>query len=279
MYLSPEEVSELNINIVPLTVTLHGKSYGQGLDIGAKDFYSLLSETREFPVTSQPSPGIFVETYRRLAASDPDILSVHISSGLSGTLNVAQLAATMVSEAKINLHDTKTLSAAAGWQAIAAARALKANWAKDQVIALMKKISNAAESIFTLNELRYLAHGGRVSHIKNLLGSVLNIKPIIGVEKVKGTYVQLSQAWTFEHAIGELVNHMSHQYSPDISLRVQVVHGQNLEGAQMLRDLVNKRYKCTWLPTCSVCPVLGAHTGPSVVGIAYAPESIFEGIP
>jgi DegV family protein with EDD domain len=143
----------------------------------------------------------------------------------------------------------------------------------------MKKISDSADSIFTLNELRYLVHGGRVSHIKSLLGSVLNIKPIIGVEKVKGTYVQLGQAWTSEQAVEGLVNQVARQYSPGISLRAQVVHGQNLEGAQMLHDLVDKRYRCTWFPTCSISPVLGAHTGPSVVGMAYAPESLFEGMP
>ena len=277
--LSPEQLIELDIHVVPLVVTLEGKSYREGVDIQPGEFYRLLAATDSLPVTSQPSAGDFAEIYRRLAATDPGILSIHMTSGLSGTFNAAQAGAELAPEANVTHIDTKTLSAAAGWQVEAAARALKAGWPKEQVLALMERISAASESMYTLKELKYLIHGGRISHMKGLIASVLNIKPLIGVEKVNGTYVQLGQARTFKRAIKGLVDLMARQHAPGSDLRVQVLHSYNPEGAAMLRELIDQRFDCTWLPVGPMSLVLGAHTGPSMVGVAYASLAAFADVP
>jgi len=275
VWLPPEQLAELNIHIVPLIVTLEGKSYREGVDIQPDEFYRLLAATDSLPITSQPSAGVFAEIYRRLAVTDPDILSIHMTSGLSGTFNAAQAGAKLVPEANVTLVDTKTLSAAAGWQVETAARALKAGWPKEQVLALMERIGTASESMYTLKELKYLIHGGRISHMKGLIASVLNLKPLIGVEKVNGTYVQLGQVRTFKRAVKGLVDLMAQQHAPGSALRVQVLHAHNPEGAAMLRDLVDQRFDCTWLPVGPMSLVLGAHTGPSMVGVGYASLAAF----
>jgi len=277
--LSPEQEVELGIHVVPLIVTLEGKSYHEGVDIRPDEFYRLLAATDSLPITSQPSAGEFAETYRRLAATDPDILSIHMSSGLSGTFNAAQAGAKLVPGANITFVDTKTLSAAAGWQVEAAARALKAGWTKEQILVLMERIGAASESIYTLKELKYLIHGGRISHMKGLIALVLNIKPLIGVEKVNGTYVQLGRVRTFKRAVEGLVDLVARQHAPGSALRVQVLHSYNPEGAAMLRELVDQRFDCTWLPVGSMSLVLGAHTGPSMVGVAYASMAAFADMP
>ena len=277
--LPPEQVAELNIHVVPLIVTLEGKSYREGVDIQPGEFYRLLAATDSLPITSQPSAGDFAGTYRQLAATDPDILSIHISSGLSGTVNAARVGAEQVPEANVTIVDAKTLSAAAGWQVEAAARAAKAGWPKEQILALMERIGEASDSIYTLKELRYLIHGGRISHMKGLVASVLNIKPLIGVEKEGGTYVQLGQVRTFQRAVKGLVDLIAQQHAPGSALRVQVLHAYNPEGAAMLRELVDQRFDCTWLPLGPMSLVLGAHTGPSMVGVAYAPLAAFADVP
>jgi len=279
LWLPPEQAAELNIHIVPLIVTLEGKSYREGVDIQPGEFYRLLAATDSLPITSQPSAGEFAEVYRRLAVTDPDILSIHITSGLSGTVNAAQAGAAMVPEANITIVDTKTLSAAAGWQVEAAAKALKAGWSKEQALALMERIGAATESMYTLKELKYLIHGGRISHMKGLIASVLNLKPLIGVEKVNGTYVQLGQARTFKRAVKGLVDLIGKQHAPGSALRVQVLHSYNSEGAAMLREQVDQRFDCTWLPVSPMSLVLGAHTGPTMVGVGYAPLATFADIP
>ncbi|MGD2041795.1 MAG: DegV family protein, partial [Anaerolineae bacterium] len=180
--LPPEQMAALDIHAVPLVVTLDGVSYREDVDIQPDEFYRLLATTDSLPTTSQPSAGAFAETYRRLAATDPDILSIHMSSGLSGTFNAAQAGAELVPEANITLVDTKTLSAAAGWQVEAAAHAVQAGWSLDRILDLMARIGAATNSIYTLKELKYLIHGGRISHMKGLIASLLNLKPLIGVE-------------------------------------------------------------------------------------------------
>jgi len=277
--LSPEQVAGLGIHIVPLVVTLGGRSYREGVDIRSDEFYRLLAATDSLPITSQPSAGDFAETYRRLAVTDPDILSIHMSSGLSGTVNAARAGAALVPEVNVTIVDTRTLSAAAGWQVEAAARAVEAGWTKERVLALMERIGKASDSIYTLKELKYLIHGGRIGHMKGLIASVLNIKPLIGVEKERGTYVQLGQARTFKRAVKGLVDLMAKQHAPGSALRVQVLHSDNPEGAAMLREQVDRCFDCAWLPVGSMSLVLGAHTGPSMVGVAYAPVEAFADMP
>jgi DegV family protein with EDD domain len=271
LILSPEQLDGLEIHKVPLVVTLDGKTYREGVDIQTEEFYQLLAESTNLPVTSQPSAGDFAEVYRRLAAEDPEILSIHMSSGLSGTYNSAVAGAELVPQAKVTHVDTKTLSAAPGWQVVAAARALRAGWAMEKVLELVYKIGQASESLYTLSELKYLIHGGRISHMKGLIASLLNIKPMIGVEKVGGTYVQYGQARTFKKALDGLVNLMSKQHKLGSELLVQVLYSFNPEGGTMLREAIDKVFQCTWLPMGPMSLVLGAHTGPSMVGVAYAP--------
>jgi DegV family protein with EDD domain len=277
--LSSEQKAELNIHVVPLIVTLDDQSYREDVDIQPDEFYRLLAASEGLPTTSQPSAGDFAETYRQLAATDPDILSIHLTSGLSGTFNSARAGAEMVPEANVTLVDTKTLSAAAGWQVDAAARAVKAGWSIEQVLPLIDRIGAASDSLYTLKELKYLIHGGRISHMKGLLASVLNIKPLIGVEKVNGTYVQLGQARTFKRAVKGLVDRIAKQHAPGSALRTQVLYSNNPDGAAMLREQVDGRFDCTWQPVGPMSLVLGAHTGPSMVGVAYAPEATFADIP
>lgn len=277
--IAAENASQLNVTIVPLVVTLEGVSYREGVDIQPDEFYTLLAASENMPVTSQPSASDFADAYRRLAADDPDILSIHMSSGLSGTFNSAVAGAELVPEANVTHIDTKTLSAAAGWQVEAAALAVRAGWSLAEIRSLLKEIGDASESIYTLGELKYLIHGGRISHMKGLLASILNIKPIIGVEKVGGTYVQLGQMRTFKRALAGLVDRIGEEHTQGSSIRAQVLHSYNPEGAKLLRQLVEEKFECTCLASGPMSLVLGAHTGSSMVGVAYAAPEVFAKIP
>ncbi|MCX6054170.1 MAG: DegV family protein [Chloroflexi bacterium] len=279
VHFSNEQLLAFNIHVVPLVVTLDGKSYKEGVDIKAEGFYPLLESSTELPITSQPSAGDFAKIYSDLAKVDPEILSIHISSGLSGTFASATAGAAMTPAAHVTVIDTKTLSAPAGWQVEAAARGAKAGWSKEQILQKLQKIGEATDVIYTLKELKYLIHGGRISHMKGLLASMLNIKPMIGVEKVKGTYVQHGMARTFAGAVKGLSDYVTKKYREGSKLRVQVLHSYNPEGAQMLIDEMNKRFKCDWLPTGLLSLVLGAHVGSSMVGVAFAPLEVFSDLP
>ncbi|MBT3239654.1 MAG: DegV family protein [Chloroflexi bacterium] len=274
-----ETLEKLDVITVPLTVSLDDKSYREGIDIKTADFYDLLEASKGLPLTSTPSPGDFAEVYKKIAKTDPDILSVHISSGLSGTYNAAIQGADLVPEANVTHFDAKTLSAAVGWMIEAASRAIKAGWSKDKVVALMQKVSDASNSVYTLKELKYLINGGRISHMKGLLANLLNIKPVIGVEKVGGTYEQLGQERNFKRALDGLVKQIKSQHALGSKLRVQVLHAFNPESAALLKEKIDQLFEVEWLPIGVMSLVLGAHTGPSMVGVAYAAQSIFDELP
>lgn len=279
MYLPPEYMPEIDIHVARHTITLENKTYLSGEDIQAEELQKLLMSTNNFPITSQPSAGAFAAIYRRLAATDPDILSIHMSSGLSGVVNAARAGAEMTPEANVTVVDTKTLCAVLGWQVAAAARALKAGWSKEQIIALIQRIGQASESVYTLAELKYLIHGGRISHMKGLIASMLRICPLIGVEKVGGAYVQLGMARTLDQALNGLVRLMTKQHAPGTALRVQVLHSYNPQAAAALREKITPLFECEWMPLNYMSPALAAHTGPTMAGVAYAPRAIFSDVP
>ncbi len=279
MDLTPEQLAGLEIYQVPLLFTLDDKTYQSGVDIQPDEFYQLLGSTESFPTTSQPSPGDFASIYRELAQTDPDILSIHISSGLSGTLNAAHAGAQLVPEARVTFVDTKTLSGAEGWQVYAAARAAQAGWSKEKILALIEQVGAATDTIYTLATLKYLIHGGRISHLKGLLAQVLNVKPLIGVDKTLGKYATYGQERSLNRAILKLADFIAERYAPGTAMRFQVLHGHNLDGAKMLYERLAQMFQATFLPTSSIAPVLGAHTGPGLVGVAYAPLAQFPEIP
>ena len=115
--------------------------------------------------------------------------------------------------------------------------------------------------------------------MKGLIASVLNLKPMIGVETVGGTYTQLGQKRAFNGAVRGLADLITEQHALGSALRVQVLHSMNPEGAEMLKNEVDERFVCDWLPVGPMSLVLGAHTGPSMVGVAFAPQEVFADLP
>ncbi len=181
--------------------------------------------------------------------------------------------------ARITLVDTKTLSAGAGWQVEAAARALKAGWPLQSVLDTVRRIQEQTHSFFTLRELKYLIHGGRISHMKGLIASMLDIKPMIGVENERGTYVQMGQARSFAAAIRGLAQLPAKFMPRGSAVRAQVAHASNPEAADELRQAAAKLFDGTWRATGRLSMVLGAHTGPSMVGLVMAPLAAFSDVP
>jgi DegV family protein with EDD domain len=277
--LSTQQMQGLEIHVAPMKLTLDGKTYSSGVDLSSGEFYDLLEKTEGYPTTSQPSVGDFVELYRELAKVDPNILSVHISSGLSGTLDSARAAAAMVPEAIVTFWDTLTLSSPEGWQVEAAARAVKAGWTLDQVLAMLEKLRANTMGIFTLDTLKYLIHGGRINHLTGLVASLLHIRPVIGVEKQFGKYITLGQERTMKRALQKLGQVVAGTYGEGAHLRVQILHGKNPGGVAQMQEIISQAFQCDWLPTVNVAPILGAHTGGSLIGLCAAPADLYTSLP
>jgi DegV family protein with EDD domain len=279
MDVSQQQLKGLEVEMVPLTIHLDGKTYKSGVDIQPAEFYEILTRNGSLPTTSLPSAGEFAEVYRRLAREDSEILSIHISSGLSGTYSAACKGAEQVPEARVTLYDTLTLSVGQGWQVEAATRAANAGWPMERIRALLERFRQVTETIYTLPDLKYLIHGGRIGHLKGLMASMLNIKPLIGVGKQDGKYYQRGQQRTFQKALAHIVDAIAQDHPRGTPLRAQVAHAENPQGAERLQELVDKAFPCQWLPPTSIAPVLGAHTGPGLVGVAYAAVETYPQLP
>lgn len=275
--LAPETLNRHSIHFASLRINLDEKSYESGVDLDGDTFYKMLGETDSFPTTSQPSAGEFAELYRKLSASGEEILSIHISSGLSGTFNAASAGAQMAPEAKVTVYDSMTLSCPLGWQVETAAIMAESGATIPEILHKLDTLRENVDGIYTLDTLKYLIHGGRISHISGLLASMLNIKPIIGVSKTDGKYVQLAKHVSFKRSIQGIADVVAARYGHGSRLRVQLLHGNNPDGIALLHEKMSESFDCVWLPTVPVAPVLGAHTGPGLVGLSVGPAALFEG--
>ncbi len=277
--LSESEMAALKIHVIPQFINIDGVSYRSGVDLRRDELYRRMSQDHCLPTTSTPSAGDFAAFYRRLAQTDPDILSILVPSRLSGTIDTARAGAAMAPEARVTVVDSRGVSVIQGWQVEQAARAVRAGWGLERVLNLVERVRQASEIIFTVRDLRYLVAGGRISHLKGLLASALNIKPLIGFERLTGLPVQIGAARTFSRALQEMIKIVTKRFAPGAALRVQVGCAASCDGLAALRQMLEATFQCSWLPDVSISPILGVHGGPTVVGMAFAPASVFEEMP
>jgi DegV family protein with EDD domain len=276
--MTQEEIKELGVTIAPLFINFPDGGISAE-DITADDFYRRLKEMDpDIPTTSQPSAGQFAELYRSLAHHNEEILSIHISSGLSGTIDSARLGAKDVPEGKVTVVDTLTLSGGERFQVLAAARGIKAGWSKETILERMKKVQQNTETIYTLETLTYLARGGRIGRVQALAGSLLKIKPIIKVEKSDGKYSTVDKQRTVQRALETIRDHLVNLYGPSTPLWVCVLHGQFQEQAKLLAGMLEEKLDVAKMEILRISPVLGVHTGPGIVGVAVVPMALLSDI-
>jgi DegV family protein with EDD domain len=276
--LTRADIEEHKIKIAPLHIQFPEGGVSAE-EITPDEFYSRLKAMEpDIPTTSQPSAGSFTEMYRALAEVDPDILSVHISSGLSGTLESASLGAQEVSGANITLVDSMTLSGGQRFQVLGAAKGLKAGWSVPKILERLDQIRAATETIYTLETLVYLARGGRIGRVQALAGSILKLKPVIKVDKADGKYDTVGKERTMPKALEGIRQYLLGVYGAQTPLHVSVMHGQFADQANILSDMLKEKLNVAKSEILRISPVLGVHTGPGIVGATVLPLELLDGI-
>jgi DegV family protein with EDD domain len=276
--LTTEDVETHHITVAPLRIQFpEGELTSE--ELAPDDFYNRLQAMApEIPTTSQPSAGDFRELYQRVAGEDAEILSLHISSGLSGTLESARLGASQVEKARIELVDTLTLSGGERFQVLFAALAAKAGWGRQAILERLQQIRADSEVIYTLETLEYLARGGRIGRVQSLAAALLNIKPIITVDKKDGKYNTTGKERTLPRALAKIGALLHERFGQDTPVWVTILHGQRAALAEALEALLREKLAVGRLEILRVSPVLGVHTGPGVVGAAVTPLKYFDGL-
>ncbi len=270
-----EELESLGIIQAPLYIQFPEGEVNSA-DISADEFYNRLEAMRpKIPSTAQPSSGVFAEIYRKVADASKNILSIHVSSGLSGTINSARVGAEHIKETVINIFDSMTLSGGERFQVLTAAWAVKAGWNLKSILERLELIREKTEVIYTLETLEYLARGGRIGRVQALMGSVLKIKPIIRVDHTDGKYTTVAKGRTVSQNLGIIVDHIANMYG-SIPLWATVLHGRFAESADALAKSMTERLNINKMEILRISPVLGVHTGPGIVGTAVMPMELVE---
>jgi len=276
--LTPAEVDANQITVAPLFINfLEGEV--NSTDLTPDEFYTRLDAAfPQIPTTSQPSAGIFADIYRKISQAGEEIISIHISSGLSGTIQSARTGASQLAGSMVHIFDSMTLSGGERFQVLGAAKAISAGWNKEAIIERIQQIRENVEVVFTLETLTYLAKGGRIGRVQALAGSLLNLKPIIHVDKQDGKYSTVSKARTLRRALESIADHLVTVYGSETPLWISVMHGQFAEHAHTLAEILKTKLKVSQLEILRISPVLGVHTGPGVVGVAAVPVHLLEEI-
>lgn len=273
-----EEAEALDIQVAPLFIQFPEGEVSSN-EITPDDFYQRLKNIApRIPTTSQPSTGIFSSIYKKLIDIGEEVISIHISSGLSGTIESAHLGASKIPGKLIDMVDSLTLSGGERFQVLAAAFAARAGRKKEFILDRLSKIRAATEVIYTLETLEYLQRGGRIGRVQALAGALLHIKPIIHVEKSDGKYSTIGKERTIPKALEGITNHIAKVYGKDTPLWVSVLHGQLAEQANKLAEQVKEKVNVGKLEILRISPVLGVHTGPGIVGLAVVPIHLMEGL-
>jgi DegV family protein with EDD domain len=274
--LKREEVESLDIEVAPLFIQFPEGEVNSN-DITPDDFYARLKNLApQIPTTSQPSTGIFSSIYQKLADLGEEVISVHISSGLSGTIQSARQGAAQLPGKLIDMVDSLTLSGGERFQVLAAALAARAGHSKEFILDRLAKIRAKTEVVYTLDTLEYLQRGGRIGRVQALAGALLHIKPIIHVDKSDGKYSTIGKERTIPKALDSIVDYISRIYGRDIPLWVSVLHGAYAEQASILAQLAREKLNVGKLEILRISPVLGVHTGPGIVGLAVVPLQLME---
>lgn len=264
----PAEFIEKNdITVIPLYVNFPDKTYQDGVDLHPQQFYPLLEKTKDnLPKTSTPSINDFLKTYQEILQQGYDIISIHISNGLSSTSSMAEAAARML-KGKIRIFDSKSISLGIGLQVESAVEMVKKNLSIDTILKKLTDIRRRTEVFFSVDTLEYLEKGGRIGKVAALLGTILKIKPIVRVDN--GIYVPLDKVRNQKQAIYKMVEHMVKMLGGEIPEHVAIAHGCAEESALSLQKLVEETFGIKITFFTETGPVIGVHTGPGTLGIAF----------
>jgi DegV family protein with EDD domain len=261
-----------NFRIVPLYVNLGGESYRDYVDLSTDELYARLADAPSPPTTSQPAPGDFLSTYEELGRRYERIYSLQLSSTLSGTYASAVAAAEQVGGA-VRVVDTRTVSAAIAMLALAVRRRLERGTSDDEIDALIERYLTTHGLLFTVDTLEFLARGGRIGRGAAFAGTLLNVKPILGI--VDGEVVPLKRVRGSQKAIEELRSLLLEATEDTESLRIGMVDAAAPDRLATLERLVREaRPKATVDVVSTLGAVVGTHAGPGTLGLFWFDDHI-----
>jgi DegV family protein with EDD domain len=268
--LPPSLAAKYGICVVPQILIMGDRTWRDGVDIDPPTFYELLQSSPTFPSTSQPSAAQFVEVFTTLAEEAEGVLAVLISDELSGTLNSARAAAESLPEIPIEIVDSRAASMQLGLIVLAAARAVAGGAGLTEAAELAREMVPRAQVYFVVDTLEYLHRGGRIGAASRLVGSALNLKPILQVQD--GLVTPVTRVRSRRKALDTTMGLLAEQIPVDSRVHMSVLHVAAPDEAAQLQSQLEGCFQPVEMVETECGPVIGAHTGPGTVGVAFYVE-------
>jgi DegV family protein with EDD domain len=258
---------EYDIKVIPLPYVWDGETYFD-FDIGPREFYKKLRDSKTIPMTSGPPPKLFKEQFEALGQDGNPILAITVAKFFSSTYKAAKLAKDMVSDLDVTVFSSDSNSMGLGFQVLAAARATREGKDLDEVLTVLDRVKQTTGIVFAAPHIKYLLRGGRINHIQYFFASVLNLIPIMEIKN--GPIKPVERVRRSKNIIPRLLELAANRLENEKPLRMAVVHVDAEAKAWELAKAVRERFSPDELITTEITPVLGIHAGPDAIGLAYS---------
>ena len=270
----PEQVSRYDIEVVPVPLIINDKTYRDGIDITPTQFYEMLREAKRLPTTSASSPTPYFEAFRNASRKAPHVLCLTEPSRFSAMYNSArtamETAKDKLGDVVVDVMECTTAAAGQGLVALAAARAAASGSSLKEVKQIVQNIMSRVNLFATLDTLHYLARSGRVPQAAAIVDSVLSIKPVFTLDHANPHLVGLPRS--IKGAIDRITSLIKKTTHQGNKLHIAVMHADALKEATNLKDKIASRFDCPEIYVTEFTPVMGVHTGPGLVGVAFYEE-------
>src|SRR5690625_329886 len=266
-YIPESLLDKYNIHTVPLSVTFGDESYREGIDITTEEFYQKVKTEKALPSTSQPAIGAFIELYEKLSKEYDGIISIHLSKKFSGTYDAAKSAGAIVDKVNVYPYDSELSAMPQGFYALEAAEMVQAGKSAEEIITRLDEMKSKTRAYFMVDDLSHLQRGGRLNSAQAILGSLLNIKPVLHI--VDGLIVPFEKIRTRKKAIARIMSMLEEDIEKKEIKRVVFIHANNEQQVMKIHDKFAKKYPHIETIISYFGPVIGTHLGEGSIGVSW----------
>ena len=269
-YIPPAQVQEFDIKVIPQVLIWDDETLLDGVDIQPTAFYKRLRGSKTMPTTSQATIGAFKEVFAPLVAEGRPILAILVSNKLSGTIQSAEQAKAEFPEAKIVILDSEAAAMALGFQVLAAARGAREGKSFEEVTEIARQAKHQTGVLLVVDTLEFLHRGGRIGGASRLLGTALNLKPILELQD--GVIEAVDRVRTRSKAQARLLDLLEERIDGRPNLRLAGLHAAAEQQARELLEVAANRLNPIETVFSEVSPVVGTHVGPGTLALCYSVE-------
>ncbi|SEN24382.1 EDD domain protein, DegV family [Terribacillus saccharophilus] len=266
-YLTPEQREAFDIHMIPLQVVFDDATYEEEVDITASEFYEKVKQQKALPKTSQPVVGKVIEKLEELSQSYDAVISVHLSSGISGTYQSMVAANDMVEGIEVYAYDSELSCMAQGYYALEAARMVKQGASVEEILKRMDEMKETMIAYFIVDDLSNLQRGGRLNGAQAIIGSLLQVKPVLHFEDKR--IVPFEKIRTKKKAISRIKALLAEQAADGAKMKACLLHGNRPEEAEILRQELAAEFPNVEVEISYFGPVIATHLGEGAIGLLW----------